>query len=823
MKKYLLFLFVFTFNSAISQSLTKNNFAPFAIVDSDKFVFIEAHNGVDSVYRLRADSLLAWVSRNISGGGTNYFTLTGSTLSNNSGTQVIVTDTLNVGNMASPDAILNVNVSQHNTGLKAVDVYESEYNLHTFTLSPKGTAIFTSGEDYSNHPSALSVVANGGGASVNAAFSVTQNGSSGNAAATFMNGNVGIGTTTPATLLDLEAPSSSFAFQAGELSCVFNSTYLQLFPSALYYNFGSGAFFSMTPSGVGIGTNAAATQLDVEGGTVTFGDVPTGNSTNGFLQVDGSGNVLQVPADSIPSSGWSLTGNNTTGTNAVLGTTNDSSLNIIVNDTVRMSIDSSGNETVSGNIKFDTLKVNNSFIVNSNYNSTSTSSLFNTSILSVWGITDNLWHESFWEGQGAGNGATSDNNIFMGTGSGSFTTGQEQTFITDQSGFGCTRCDFTVGIGFNTGYNSYRATPDSNIIDLSSVFIGSNAGQDSRRASHCIFIGHHTGQNDQVMNGGSLEDTLSSILIGDGASTGGFSNSIAIGYQATNTATRQFALSDSIRTIKAVLNNGNAGDVLTNDGSGNWTSQPIPVPVDSIVNTNVSRNYPIRFGNLPPTIHNGNSYTFNTDTISYSGDSLRSGILQSDYTTGTQTYVGNLTDATSGGVASEIATYDSTTGTLLGKFYVDNAGNTFIVNSTSTITNSILINLEGDGNMSDVPSTFTGTQDTIETTSDVNAKIAAINSPFTGITIDSVGVIAGTATLTAHQSNIIVAAGAITSVTITLPSTPSNGDIVGITNTQTIATLTFSGGTVVGGVVSSVPIGAMRLEYFAARNVWYVW
>lgn len=98
------------------------------------------------------------------------------------------------------------------------------------------------------------------------------------------------------------------------------------------------------------------------------------------------------------------------------------------------------------------------------------------------------------------------------------------------------------------------------------------------------------------------------------------------------------------------------------------------------------------------------------------------------------------------------------------------------------------------------------------------------NGVWTGIVIDSItSLVGGTATLTAHKSNIIVASGAITSATITLPSSPVAGDIVGLTTTQTIGTLTYAGGTVVGATITSVPVGATRLEYFATRGVWYQW
>lgn len=90
--------------------------------------------------------------------------------------------------------------------------------------------------------------------------------------------------------------------------------------------------------------------------------------------------------------------------------------------------------------------------------------------------------------------------------------------------------------------------------------------------------------------------------------------------------------------------------------------------------------------------------------------------------------------------------------------------------------------------------------------------------------IDSVATGNSSANLIAHASNIITAAGAIDQLTLTLPAAPANGDVVGITNTQTINTLAYKGGTVIaGGVLKAVPVGAIKLQYFAERKVWFGW
>ncbi|MDB4984768.1 MAG: hypothetical protein JWM20_947 [Patescibacteria group bacterium] len=94
--------------------------------------------------------------------------------------------------------------------------------------------------------------------------------------------------------------------------------------------------------------------------------------------------------------------------------------------------------------------------------------------------------------------------------------------------------DLTTFIGLNAGSGATDA--------VGSTFIGRVAGSNSANAAHAIFIGDAAGYNDSVSNG--LSD--SSILIGNSTSTGGFSNSIAIGKEAANTAANQFLISDSI-------------------------------------------------------------------------------------------------------------------------------------------------------------------------------------------------------------------------------------------------------------------------------------
>ncbi len=110
------------------------------------------------------------------------------------------------------------------------------------------------------------------------------------------------------------------------------------------------------------------------------------------------------------------------------------------------------------------------------------------------------------------------------------------------------------------------------------VFLGEGAGNGATTADHSIFIGEDAGAGDGVDNTGGG----SSILIGNNTSTGSFSNSIALGQGATNTASNQLMIADaytqlSLRGINYTLpsGDGTSGSVLTTDGSGGLSWQDV--------------------------------------------------------------------------------------------------------------------------------------------------------------------------------------------------------------------------------------------------------
>ncbi len=74
---------------------------------------------------------------------------------------------------------------------------------------------------------------------------------------------------------------------------------------------------------------------------------------------------------------------------------------------------------------------------------------------------------------------------------------------------------------------------------------GNNAGNNADSAKNAIFIGQNSGLNDTVDNSVSG----SSILIGNNTNTGGFSNSIALGDFAVNTAANQLMVGSTATPI----------------------------------------------------------------------------------------------------------------------------------------------------------------------------------------------------------------------------------------------------------------------------------
>lgn len=79
----------------------------------------------------------------------------------------------------------------------------------------------------------------------------------------------------------------------------------------------------------------------------------------------------------------------------------------------------------------------------------------------------------------------------------------------------------------------------------------------------------------------------------------------------------------------------------------------------------------------------------------------------------------------------------------------------------------------------------------------------------------------GTVNLVNRQYNIINPAGALLALTVNLPSSPANNDVVYIKYAQAITTVTYGNGTVVDGITAPTAGGLVVLTYDSGTTSWY--
>lgn len=110
-----------------------------------------------------------------------------------------------------------------------------------------------------------------------------------------------------------------------------------------------------------------------------------------------------------------------------------------------------------------------------------------------------------------------------------------------------------------------------------------------------------------------------------------------------------------------------------------------------------------------------------------------------------------------------------------------------------------------------VVSTYTGNKDSVSFNVTLINSAHTIFTPTTGQTI----------TLVAGNKNLVNPAGTIAALTITLPSSPVNNDEVTIKFTQVVTTITWAGGTVVGGSTGATAGTLITLTYDSITTSWY--
>jgi hypothetical protein len=160
-------------------------------------------------------------------------------------------------------------------------------------------------------------------------------------------------------------------------------------------------------------------------------------------------------------------------------------------------------------------------------------------------------------GNAAGYNATNASaSNFFGLAAGQYATdASSSNFFGYQAGYSATSATNANFFGQSAGMNAVNASYSN--------FFGAFAGGSAMNASNSIFIGRQAGFSDSVDNTGNIDDF--SILIGKSTSTGGYSNSIAIGGSATNTASNQFMIGSLTRPIDTLVLTGSGGNTCVLD------------------------------------------------------------------------------------------------------------------------------------------------------------------------------------------------------------------------------------------------------------------
>lgn len=79
----------------------------------------------------------------------------------------------------------------------------------------------------------------------------------------------------------------------------------------------------------------------------------------------------------------------------------------------------------------------------------------------------------------------------------------------------------------------------------------------------------------------------------------------------------------------------------------------------------------------------------------------------------------------------------------------------------------------------------------------------------------------GTVNLVVNKYNIVNPSGTIATLTVNLPSSPHDNDVVYIKYTQSVTTVTYGNGTVADGITSPVAGGMVTLVYDSGTSTWY--
>lgn len=179
----------------------------------------------------------------------------------------------------------------------------------------------------------------------------------------------------------------------------------------------------------------------------------------------------------------------------------------------------------------------------------------------------NANHSNFL-GSSAGTGATnaSGSNFFGYRSAESAINANDSNFFGEQAGQAATNASNSNFFGHQAG-NSATNSANSFFAGLNAgAYNISTSGLGTPNAAHSIFIGTNAGYfsaDNGLDNTGNADDY--SILLGNNTSTGGYENSIAMGANATNTASNQFMIGSATRPINTLVITGASGNTCILD------------------------------------------------------------------------------------------------------------------------------------------------------------------------------------------------------------------------------------------------------------------
>ncbi len=156
------------------------------------------------------------------------------------------------------------------------------------------------------------------------------------------------------------------------------------------------------------------------------------------------------------------------------------------------------------------------------------------------------------------------------------TNATRSNFFGSYAGYQASNASESNFVGYQAGQSAQNAS--------NSIFIGSNAGFSATNAAYSIFIGQNAGALDSVDN----TSLGASILIGKDTSTAGYSDSIAIGAGATNTASNQFMIGSAGSPIDEMIIVGNGASCAIDNNIYGDGSTGLNCSSDERLKTNIT-------------------------------------------------------------------------------------------------------------------------------------------------------------------------------------------------------------------------------------------